>query len=91
MEKITIDGVVKEYPEGLKYEEIAREYQEKYDNMIALVLENGKIRELIGIRQDFSVIRAVCRTGKQALPEYSLPGSLLPWQRILPFSDELLL
>lgn len=47
MAKITIDGVVKEYPEGLKYEEIAREYQEKYDNMIALVLENGKIRELI--------------------------------------------
>lgn len=47
MAKITIDGVVKEYPEGLKYEEIAREYQTEYDNMIALVLENGKIRELI--------------------------------------------
>ena len=47
MAKITIDGVVKEYPEGLKYEEIAREYQAEYDNMIALVLENGKIRELI--------------------------------------------
>lgn len=47
MAKITIDGVTKEYPEGLKYEEIAGEYQEQYNNMIALVLENGKIRELI--------------------------------------------
>lgn len=44
---ITIEGVQKEYPEGITFEEIAREYQPKYDNMIALVLENGKIRELI--------------------------------------------
>ena len=47
MANITIDGVTKEYPNGLKYEEIASEYQKQYDNMIALVLENGKIRELI--------------------------------------------
>ena len=47
MADITIDGVTKEYPNGLKYEEIAAEYQKQYDNMIALVLENGKIRELI--------------------------------------------
>ena len=47
MANITIDGVTKEYPDGLKYEVIASEYQQQYDNMIALVLENGKIRELI--------------------------------------------
>lgn len=47
MIRITIEGVQREYPEGITYEEIAREYQPKYDNMIALVLENGKIRELI--------------------------------------------
>ena len=47
MANITIDGVTKEYPNGLKYEEIASEYQKQYHNMIALVLENGKIRELI--------------------------------------------
>lgn len=47
MVTITIDGVKKEYPEGTVYEAIANEYQEQYDNMIALVLENGKIRELI--------------------------------------------
>ena len=41
MANITIDGVTKEYPDGLKYEVIASEYQQQYDNMIALVLENG--------------------------------------------------
>ncbi len=53
MANITIDGVTKEYLDGLKYEEIAFEYQKQYDNMIALVLEDGKIRELIKpIRKD---------------------------------------
>ena len=47
MVKITIDGVTKEYPKGTVFEEIAREYQPKFEDMIALVIENGKIRELI--------------------------------------------
>ena len=47
MATITIDGIKKEYPEGMTYEEIAQEYQAQYDNMIALVLEDYKIRELI--------------------------------------------
>lgn len=46
MVTITINGVQKEYPEGITFEEIAREYQPEYKDMIALVLENGKIREL---------------------------------------------
>lgn len=47
MAVITIHGIPKEYPVGTTYEEIAREYQAEYDNSIALVLEDGKIRELI--------------------------------------------
>lgn len=47
MAKITIDGVTGEYPDGMTYEEIADAYQDRYENTIALVLENGKIRELI--------------------------------------------
>ncbi len=47
MVTITIDGVQKKYPKGITFEEIAKEYQPQYDNMIALVMENGKIRELI--------------------------------------------
>ena len=47
MAKITIDGVTGEYPDGITYEEIADAYQDRYENTIALVLEDGKIRELI--------------------------------------------
>ena len=46
MSVITINGVEKEYPDGTTYETIADEYQKEYGGMIALVLENGKIREL---------------------------------------------
>ncbi|MDD6201750.1 MAG: nucleoside kinase [Lachnospiraceae bacterium] len=46
MAKITINGVCKEYPIGMTFERIADEYQKEYDDTIALVIENGKIREL---------------------------------------------
>lgn len=45
--KVTIDGIVKEYPAGITYEELAGEYQEQYQGLIALVCVNGKIRELM--------------------------------------------
>ncbi len=47
MVTVTIDGIEKKYPEGTTYEAVAEEYQQQYDGMIALVLENGKIRELM--------------------------------------------
>ena len=46
MAVITIGGVTKEYAVGTTFEQIAQEYQEQYNNTIALVTENGKIREL---------------------------------------------
>ena len=46
MAVITIGGVTKDYAVGTTYEQIAQEYQEQYNNTIALVTENGKIREL---------------------------------------------
>ncbi len=45
--KVTIDGVVKNYPIGITYEEIVNEYQEQNGNIIALVGVDGKIRELM--------------------------------------------
>lgn len=45
--KVTIEGKVKEYPAGTKFEQIAGEYQDQYEGLIALVCVNGKIRELI--------------------------------------------
>ncbi len=46
MVTVRIDGREKQYGEGTTYETIVKEYQPQYDNTIALVSSNGKIREL---------------------------------------------
>ncbi len=46
MAKITIGGITKEYANGTDFETIVNEYQDEYGGEIALVTENGKIREL---------------------------------------------
>lgn len=43
---VTIEGEKKLYPEGISYEKIVEEYQEKYDGLIGLVAVDGKIKEL---------------------------------------------
>ncbi|MBQ6807056.1 MAG: nucleoside kinase [Lachnospiraceae bacterium] len=47
MVKIKINGEEKLYEEGIKYEIIAKEYQHLYKEPIALVIVDGKIRELM--------------------------------------------
>lgn len=44
---VTINGEKKQYREGITYEEICSEYQKQYDDMIALVIVNGRIQELM--------------------------------------------
>lgn len=46
MYTITINGEKKQYPQGTTYETVVESYQEQYDNMIAVVAADGKIREL---------------------------------------------
>lgn len=46
MAKLIIEGVEREYDDGTKFEYVAADYQAKYENLIALVIENNKIREL---------------------------------------------
>lgn len=48
MEKyqVTINGKVKEYPEGLTYLDLAKEHQPEMENDILLVFVNGKLQEL---------------------------------------------
>jgi len=46
MATILIDGAEKSYEIGTLYEDIVKEYQEQYKGLIALVVVNGKIREL---------------------------------------------
>ncbi len=47
MPKITINGAEKDYEKGTTFEEIAKGYQKYYDDRIAAVMFNGKIRELM--------------------------------------------
>lgn len=54
--KINVDGITKEYDDNQTYEKIAEDYQGKYDNTIALVLENGKLRELSRTPKDGATI-----------------------------------
>lgn len=47
MVTVTVKGEKRQYKKGISYEEICKEYQAQYDGLIGLVLENGKIRELM--------------------------------------------
>lgn len=44
--KVKIGEAIKEYPQGTTYADIAAQYQKDYKEQIALVVRNGKIREL---------------------------------------------
>lgn len=46
MVTVTVDGEKREVPKGTTFEDIAADYQQKYDGLITLVAANGKIREL---------------------------------------------
>ncbi len=56
---IEIDGEKKKYESGTTYEQIIQEYQGKYENQIALVSENGKLRELYRKAKDGSNVKFV--------------------------------
>ncbi len=47
MPKIIINGKEKSYEKGTTFEEIAKDYQKDYEDRIAAVIFNGKIRELM--------------------------------------------
>ncbi|MCM1119819.1 MAG: nucleoside kinase [bacterium] len=44
--KVEIMGEVKDYPQGITYEQIAADYQERFEGLIALASADGKLREL---------------------------------------------
>lgn len=50
--KVTIDGVTKEYPKGITYQAIAKEFQDQYEHDIILVLKDGRLRELFKTLKD---------------------------------------
>ena len=46
MAVVKVNGIERAYPEGTTYLEIARDFQDRYENDILLVRVNGKLREL---------------------------------------------
>ncbi len=46
MATLKVNGVTKQYPDGITFETVAMDYQSEYNDTIALVKENSKIREL---------------------------------------------
>lgn len=46
MYRVVVNGEVKEYREGIRYFDIAREYQKNYEEDIVLVKSDGKLKEL---------------------------------------------
>ena len=47
MVKLTINGTVKEYEEGITFEGIAKDYAEQFASDIAGVVFNGSLKELL--------------------------------------------
>lgn len=43
---VKINGEERQYPQGAIYEDVANDYQQEYENLIALAARDGKIREL---------------------------------------------
>ena len=46
MPTVMIKGAIQQYDKGVTFESIVRKYQEEYNNSIALIYFNGKMREL---------------------------------------------
>ena len=46
MPTVMIKGVIYQYDKGVTFESIVKEYQEQYNNSIALIFFNGKMKEL---------------------------------------------
>lgn len=57
MVKVTIDGIVKEYPKGTTFLEISEEYKKNFTDDIILVVQNYNLREL------FKTVEIDCTLG----------------------------
>ena len=61
MAVVKVNGIERSYPEGTTYLEIAKEFQDQYENDILLVRVNGKLRELektLAVDSEISFITA---------------------------------
>ena len=67
---IEINGVKKEYPQGTRFLELAREYQKEYAYPIVLAKEDGRLRELMKKISDGTSICFVTLADKAGYSTY---------------------
>ena len=70
MEVVKANGIGKVYPEGTTYLEIARDFQDQYENDILLVRVNGKLRELDKTLTEDSEISFITAEGNAGYKTY---------------------
>ena len=46
MVKVTVNGICREYEDGITYERLAQEHQQEYEHRIILAVADNKIKEL---------------------------------------------
>ena len=70
MAVVKVNGIEKTYPEGTTYLEIAKEFQDQYENDILLVRVNGKLRELDKTLTEDSEISFITAEGNAGYKTY---------------------
>ena len=68
---------IKNYDAGITFEQIVSEYQKEYENLITLVMENGKIRELSKRAEKNAEIKFITRRNKIGQKTYFRTAVLL--------------
>ena len=77
MAKITIEGMVREYPEGTSYLDIAKDYQSQYDHEIILASINGKLVELHKKVKGDGILKFFTTATKPGMQTYQRSATLM--------------
>ncbi len=75
--QVMVEGEKKSYPEETKYQEIAEEFQDQFDQDILLIQTNGKLRELHHQLESEGELRFVTAKDPAGYMTYSRSLSLL--------------
>ena len=81
MAVVKVNGIERSYPEGTTYLEIARDFQDQYENDILLVRVNGKLRELEKTLAGDSEISFITAKENAGYSESNCSSGMLRWTR----------
>ena len=75
--EVTIHGKVHEYDFGTPYEQIAKDFQDEYDDKIVLISRNGRLRELHKLLSDDCTLDFITTRDKAGIETYRRSCCLL--------------